>query len=509
MLSSTLCYALSGIDGICVTVECNLSGGMPAFELVGLPDTAVKEARERIKSAIRNAGFEFPTDRLVINMAPADIKKESAAFDLPIAIDILACCKLVNPETIRGVAIMGELSLNGELRPIRGALPLVISARADGVKKVIIPSANAKELQCVEGIDIYPAETLMQVVRHLSGKVPIAPLKTVSYAQLLGERVYSNDFIDVKGQNSAKRALTIAAAGGHNVLMVGPPGSGKTLMARCMPSILPDMSFEEALVTTRIHSVAGNVPEKGLLVERPFRAPHHTASHVSIVGGGAHAVPGEISKAHNGILFLDELPEYRRDVLEALRQPMEDGFVTVTRVSAQSTYPSEFMLICSMNPCPCGNYGSRTRPCRCTPLDIKRYLGRISGPLLDRIDMHIEVESIPPERLAEEKEGRSSAEIRREVEAAREIQRQRYRDENIPCNARLSAATLNRYCRLSKEARQILNAASEKMGLSNRAYTRVLKVSRTIADLAGEKDIGVSHVSEALQYRMIDAKYWG
>ena len=509
MLSSTLCYALSGIDGICVTVECNLSGGMPAFELVGLPDTAVKEARERIKSAIRNAGFEFPTDRLVINMAPADIKKESAAFDLPIAIDILACCKLVNPETIRGVAIMGELSLNGELRPIRGALPLVISARADGVKKVIIPSANAKELQCVEGIDIYPAETLMQVVRHLSGKVPIVPLKTVSYAQLLGERVYSNDFIDVKGQNSAKRALTIAAAGGHNVLMVGPPGSGKTLMARCMPSILPDMSFEEALVTTRIHSVAGNVPEKGLLVERPFRAPHHTASHVSIVGGGVHAVPGEISKAHNGILFLDELPEYRRDVLEALRQPMEDGFVTVTRVSAQSTYPSEFMLICSMNPCPCGNYGSRTRPCRCTPLDIKRYLGRISGPLLDRIDMHIEVESIPPERLAEEKDGRSSAEIRREVEAAREIQRQRYRDENIPCNARLSAATLNRYCRLSKEARQILNAASEKMGLSNRAYTRVLKVSRTIADLAGEKDIGVSHVSEALQYRMIDAKYWG
>ena len=509
MLSRTLCYTLSGIDGIKITVECNLSNGLPAFELVGLPDIAVKEARERIKSALRNTGFEFPTDRLVINLAPADIKKESTAFDLPIAIAILACCKHVNPESISNIAIMGELALNGEIRPIRGALPLVISARADKIKTVIIPSSNAKEVMCVEGIDIIPAGTLMQVVSHLSGKRKIEPLKTVSYAQLLGERIYSSDFKSVKGQKSAKRALIIAASGGHNVLMVGPPGSGKTLMARCVPSILPDMTFEEALITTRIHSVAGSIPEKGLLVERPFRAPHHTASHVSIVGGGVHAVPGEISKAHNGVLFLDELPEYRRDVLEALRQPMEDGFVTITRVAAQSTYPSEFMLICSMNPCPCGNYGSRTRQCRCTPLDIKRYLSRISGPLLDRIDMHIEVESIPPEKLADEKEGESSSEIRQRVEAAREIQRERYKDESITCNARLSATTLNHYCRLNREAKQVMNAASEKMGLSNRAYTRVLKVARTIADLEGEKDISVNHVSEALQYRMIDAKYWG
>ncbi|MBR6009707.1 MAG: YifB family Mg chelatase-like AAA ATPase [Clostridia bacterium] len=509
MLSSTLCYALSGIDGIRITVECNLSGGLPAFEMVGLPDMAVKEAKERIKSAVKNTGYEFPADRLVINLAPADIKKESAAFDLPIAIDILACCKLVNPQCTEDIAIMGELSLNGDLRPIRGALPLVISARADGIKTVIIPEANANELMCVEGIDIIPAGTLRQVVNHLSGKAPIAPLKTVSYGQLLGERVYSSDFINVKGQTSAKRALLIAAAGGHNVLMVGPPGSGKTLMARCMPSILPDMTFEEALVTTRIHSVAGNVPEKGLLVERPFRAPHHTASHVSIVGGGMHAMPGEISKAHNGVLFLDELPEYRRDVLEALRQPMEDGSVTVTRVAAQSTYPSEFMLIASMNACPCGALGSRTKQCRCTPLDIKRYLGRISGPLLDRIDMHIEVESIPPEKLSDVKSGPSSAEMRQNVEAARAIQRNRYKAEDITCNARLNSATLDKYCPMSAQTRQIMNEASDKLGLSNRAYTRVLNVARTIADLAGSDEITCDHVSEALQYRMLDAKYWG
>ncbi|MCR4621435.1 MAG: YifB family Mg chelatase-like AAA ATPase [Clostridiales bacterium] len=349
MLSRTLCYALSGIEGICITVECNLSGGLPVFEVVGLADTAVKESRERIKSAMRNMGYDFPGDRLIINLAPADIKKESASFDLPIALSILACMRMIGLDSIEHIAAMGELALDGSLRPIRGALPLVISARNEGIKTVILPAQNANEVVCVEGISVIPVRTLREAAEHLSGKAPIQPVKTMSYSQMLSERVYQDDFKNVKGQAGAKRALAIAAAGGHNVLMVGAPGSGKTLMARCVPSILPDMTFEEALITTRIHSVAGSVPEKGLLTQRPFRSPHHTASHVSMVGGGTHAMPGEISKAHNGVLFLDELPEYRRDVLEALRQPMEDGFVTVTRVSAQSTYPSEFMLVCSMN----------------------------------------------------------------------------------------------------------------------------------------------------------------
>ncbi|MEF9896442.1 MAG: YifB family Mg chelatase-like AAA ATPase, partial [Clostridia bacterium] len=367
MLATVHSCALSGIDGYRVRVEVNLATGMPVFDVVGLPDAAVKESRERVRAALKNTGFHFPDDRLTVNLAPADQKKEGPFFDLPIAVGVLAATGKIPLAALSDVALVGELSLDGTLRSVRGVLPMAISLRALGVQKLILPEENRAEVMCVDGISLLPATHLRQVVAHLLKEKPLVPLAPVTYECLLGERVYQADFAFVKGQSGAKRALEIAASGGHNVLMVGGPGSGKTLLARCMPTILPDMTFEEALEVTRIHSCAGQVPESGLLTERPFRSPHHTASAVAMTGGGAGALPGEISKAHNGVLFLDELPEYRRDVLEALRQPMEDGTVTVTRVGAQSAYPCQFMLVCSMNPCPCGNFGSRTRECRCTP----------------------------------------------------------------------------------------------------------------------------------------------
>jgi magnesium chelatase family protein len=386
---------------------------------------------------------------------------------------------------------------------------MAISAMGHGVKGIIIPQGSSHELKCLSGIRAYPARTLREAVDHLKGESPITPAATVGYSQLIFSRKPMTDFSAVKGQLSAKRALEIAAAGGHNVLMIGPPGSGKTMLARCMPTILPDMSFEEALEVTRIHSAAGIAPEAGLLTERPFRSPHHTASQVSIVGGGPQARAGEISKAHHGVLFLDELPEYKRDVLETLRQPMEDGFVTVTRVKAQSTYPSAFMLICSMNPCPCGSYGSREKQCRCTRQEIRRYLNRVSGPLLDRIDMHIEVESIPVERIASGAKEESSAAVRARCDIARSIQRARYENTAIQCNARLDAAGLETFCKLDDAGREMLMEVSNSMNLSSRAFTRVLKVARTVADLAGRADIEFDDIAEAVQYRSLDRKYWG
>ena len=510
MLSSVLSCGLAGIDGFEVTVEVNLSNGMPMFEIVGLPDASVKESRERVRAAIRNSGYAFPASRLTVNLAPADTKKEGPAFDLPIALATLCCLGILAPDALNDFTVFGELSLDGSVRPVRGALPMVISALERGVKRLMLPKENLNEVRCIEGIALYPVETLQGAIRHLTGQLPIQPPEPIPDAQLIHNIEHAEDFKHVKGQSRAKRALEIAAAGGHNVLLIGPPGSGKTLMARCMPSILPDMTFAEALETTRIHSVAGTIPPSGLLTERPFRSPHHTVSHASLVGGGNNALPGEISKATHGILFLDELPEYRRDVLEALRQPLEDGFVTITRVNAQATYPARFMLIASMNPCPCGNLGSRTQQCRCTPAEIRRYLGRISGPLLDRIDMHIEVESIPAEQLADTAESESSASIRARVSAAREIQRKRYeRDRGkIRCNAQLDARTLARACVMTDEARALLLLSSDRMKLSNRAYTRILKVARTIADLAGAEEIAAEHISEAVQYRTLDRKYW-
>jgi len=510
MLSFISSCGLSGIDGFAVSVEVNLAHGMPMFEVVGLPDASVKESRERVRAAIKNSGYSFPAERLTVNLAPADMKKEGPAFDLPIALGILTCLGLMDQQAVQDVCIFGELSLDGSVRSVRGALPMVISAIERGVKKVMVPADNLNEVCCLEGAEIYPVSSLCEAVRHFTNQIPIAPCAPVKYSALISHREFNEDFCHVKGQRSAKRALEVAAAGGHNVLMIGPPGSGKTLMARCMPSILPDMTFAEALETTRIHSVAGSVPPSGLLTERPFRSPHHTASHASLVGGGINAMPGEVSKAHHGILFMDELPEYRRDVLESLRQPMEDGFVTITRVNAQSTYPARFVLICSMNPCPCGHLGSRTQQCRCTPAEIRRYLNRISGPLLDRIDMHIEVESIPPERLAEETLSESSADIRARVVAARERQRARYESSgvNIFCNAELNARTLAQSCKMTPGAKELLSLSTERLKLSNRAYTRILKVARTIADLEDAPEITEEHISEAVQYRTLDRKYW-
>lgn len=511
MLSSVLSCGLTGIEGFGVTVEVNLANGIPMFDIVGLPDASVKESRERVRAAAKNSGYAFPAARLTVNLAPADLKKEGPAFDLPIALGTLCCCGMLPPDALKDICIFGELSLDGSVRPVRGALPMVISSLERGIRRVMLPADNLNEVQCIEGVELYPVESLNAAVRHLSGQLTITPPKASSYSTLLSRRETLEDFKHVKGQSSAKRALEIAAAGGHNVLMIGPPGSGKTLMARCMPSILPDMTFAEALESTRIHSVAGSVPPSGLLTERPFRSPHHTASHASLVGGGNNALPGEISKAHNGVLFLDELPEYRRDVLEALRQPLEDGFVTIARVNAQATYPARFILICSMNPCPCGHLGSRTQQCRCTPMQIRRYLNRISGPLLDRIDMHIEVESIPADRLADTAESESSASIRERVSAARDIQTRRYQSEKgtLRCNAQLDARTLAKACTMKPDARELLLLSSERLNLSNRAYTRILKVARTIADLEGADEIAAEHISEAVQYRTLDRKYWG
>ena len=502
--------AIQGIDAITITIEVNISQGNKFF-IVGLPDNAIKESEHRIRSAFENNNVRIPEQEITVNMAPANVRKEGSFFDLPIATAILAATKYINnSHYFEESMIMGELSLDGSLQPIKGALSMAIKARNDGLKRFILPKANAKEASMVDGIEIIGVESLSNVIDYLNGKIEIEPTVAQKY-NCDSEDTYAHldDFEDVKGQESVKRALEIAAAGGHNIIMIGSPGSGKTMLAKRMSSILPPLTIEEALETTRIHSVAGKTDaENGLIKTRPFRSPHHTVSNVAIVGGGTYPQPGEVSLAHNGTLFLDELPEFGRSVLEVMRQPLEDRVITISRARYSVLYPANFMLIASMNPCPCGYLTHPDKECSCTRNDVRRYMNRISGPLLDRIDLQIEVMPVCYDELANKKKGENSTIIRGRVIKARNIQNERFKDVGIYSNAMMNRSLTEKYCALDKPSSDILKLAIERMGLSARAYDRILKVSRTIADLDNSENILIQHISEAIQYRALDRESW-